>query len=778
MKSSLLRKIVGGILVFLAVFLLAGLPSLAHDPHDIIYEIELSPNYAQDKTLFIIVRANLFKSTDGGKSWTRIVNGLDNSFNLSSLALVPQNPKTLFLSAPGDGIYKSENGGESWFKVNNGLENLNLGYLAVDPNSPELVLAAGTEKELYRTEDGGKSWSQVIDSERKITAIAFASEQVVLAGDEGGRIYLSEDEGKSWNPTGSVSNIGAITAIAVSPKFSADRTFWMGTEKGGILKTRDRGASFQAVNRGMPDKSIEDIVILESQDSPPLLFASTWHQGVFYSQDEGNSWSKSSQGLVKDRQADQFKEPHFTDLSISNTFSQDRTLFLAGFAGLFRSTDGGSIWQEVDTFSRATVGLAISPDYGNDGTVAVINYLGEAYISSDRGATWVAMSQGLEIPRFTNSFDPPIQDPRRFYDLAFSANYQADKNIFATFLWTRFLTYSDSDRRWSSTAFNRALRSLTIAVSPNFSADKTIFLLAQDGSFLKSTNGGKSFAVFGKVARQKFNDSPALVISPNFSSDKTLYASGSEGIYKSLDGGRTWKVTTNNKALMENSKLKLAISPNYPVDKTVLVGSDRGAFLTNDEGKTWTQLEGTTYGKDAYIEGMAISPDYQNDGTFIVSVRGKGLFKTTDGGRNFDRLGDDSISLALLNNFEGSSMPIEFSPAYATDSTLYGFGASGSEVFKSTDGGNKWETIPIPKAEIFNRYDNYRYDLLTSIDLAFNVYRGNLIRGLIALISAAIAYFGLGYLNLERKIKISQLAIKIAGALIVFLLVFFMLKFL
>ena len=73
----------------LSVFLLAILTFLsfdaeaafAHTPHDIISEVEISPNYDQDQTLFI----GGAKSEDGGKSWKIIVKDLNNKYKLSSL---------------------------------------------------------------------------------------------------------------------------------------------------------------------------------------------------------------------------------------------------------------------------------------------------------------------------------------------------------------------------------------------------------------------------------------------------------------------------------------------------------------------------------------------------------------------------------------------------------------------------------------------------------------------------------------------------------------------
>jgi photosystem II stability/assembly factor-like uncharacterized protein len=779
---SRILKILSFILISLIVFLVKVPTAVAHDPHDVVSQVAISPTYHQDKTVFIIVRRNLFKSTNGGLSWQRIVKGLDNQVNLSSLAVAPQTKKTLFVLSPEDGVYKSEDEGNSWFKVNNGFKSLSLNLISVSPHSPDLVFAAGTEKGLYKTQNGGQSWEQIIDDEEriKITAIAFspALKDEIILGDDRGIVYISNNEGNSWKPVFTIKNSGAITSIAISPNFSSDSTFWVGTEKGGIFKTSDRGISFTEVNKGLSDKSIKDLLISQNKDKKSTLFASTWQEGIFHSNDGATTWNKYSQGLTKHPQADQFKESHFSDLSISNTFEQDKTIFLGGFNGLFKSTDGGRHWSEIDTLSRAIVGLAVSPDYKNDSTVAIVTYLGEAYISHDKGSTWMAMNQGLELPRFTRSFKEPYQDPRRFFDIAFSPNYRLDKTIFTTLLWTKFLTYTDQNKYWQIVSLKRTARSLTIAVSPNFASDNTIYLLSQEGIIFKSTDHGKNFSSVGKVTRQKYNDSPFLVISPDFSADKTLFASGSKGVYKTVDGGVTWKCMTNNTPLIERSNIKLAISPNYKVDRTVIASTDEGLFITKNGGESWVKLEGVAYGGDSYLEGIAISPNYQNDRTFFVSARGKGLFKTEDNGNTFNQVGDNSISLALLNNFEGSSLPIKISPSYSTDKTIYGFGSSVTEIFRLIDGGKSWKTIKIPRAKVFELYEKKQYGLLGYINLAFYVYSSFFLRFVAALIVALSSYFLVGYLGLQRKLPFTKLQIKAVGAFAVFAIVFILLQML
>jgi photosystem II stability/assembly factor-like uncharacterized protein len=750
------------LLVVLTFFCFNVNAALAHRPHDVVSQVDISPTYAQDRTLFIVVRNNLFKSNNGGDSWTRLVQGLDNHFDLTSLVIIPGTQKTLLISSLGDGIYKSQDEGESWRKVNQGLDNLKLDLLVGSDQNPNLILAAGAEKGLYQTTDGGNNWQSVLDRNLKITAIAFNSQnpQQILIGDRKSNLYLSQDSGQTWQQKGKIPDGGAITAIAFWTQTTTENAFLVGTETKGIFKTTDLGNTWTEINGGISDKNIRDITILPDEANKSNFWVSTWDEGIFQSQDGGKSWQKSSNGLTKDSQSDALKSPHFEELGISPAFSIDKTSFLGGFNGLFKTTDGGKNWQEIETLSTGTItALDISPDYANDSTIAIVTYVGKTYLSNDKGATWKTGTKGLEIPRFTGDFEKPNQDPRRFFDVAFSGDYAKDGNVFATILWDYFVKSTNRGHDWERIHIPKlrgyATRGMTIVPSPNFASDRTVYIGTQYGVIYQSTDGGKSFSVIGTVDNRRTNEPLSLVISPNFASDKTLYASGAKGVYQTTDGGRTWQPLTEGTALMTISNPQLAISPNYQADRTVILGTADGLFITKDAGKNWSELKGA-YGNDSFVEGVAISPDYQSDRTFLVSVKGEGLFKTTDGGQTFTKTGNDLISLSRMNRVPSAGIPIQFSPAYASDRTIYGFGSSTTEVYKSTDSGNTWETLVVPR----NQDDSY--DLMTRTSLIFHIYRTRLLKFSLALGIAILSYFVLGYLNLEKKLPLSRLQIKMA----------------
>ncbi len=724
--------------------------ALAHGPHDVVIDVELSPNYNQDQTAYYLLDSylpiwgNLFKSEDGGNSWKRIEKGLDNQYKLFSLAVSSQSKEILFLSTLGDGIYKSQDEGASWFKVNQGLKTLSLDLVAIAPDSADVVLAAGTEAGLYKTANGGASWEQVIAEEAKIKAIAFDSEQNnrIIVGDARGILHFSRDGGKSWQRLAILENSGAIQAVAISPDYKTDRTIWVGTELGGIFKTVDGGDSFSPVNNSIGDRSIMSLAISPNYETDSTILASTWHEGVFRSTDGGNSWKKQSRGLKKHPQADTnlYRNPHFSDLSISPTYSQDGIVFLAGFDGLFKSKDGGGSWGDVNVGKGATSirNLAISPNYQHDSTIVISTLYQGVYISHDRGATWTPINHGLGLDRLLKQ-----NLITQTGDLVFSPNYSSDRTLLAS-SWGCLFKTTNGGKFWHKFWVPKSLRRDSyMVVSPNFASDRTIYLVTLPGKILKSIDGGENFSVVGEIGDRAVYI-PSLVISPNFAADRTLYIGNfAGGVYKSVDAGVTWR-TINNGLFPKDDYAKLAISPNYQEDRTVFAGTAEGLYVTQDGGTSWHKLPGTAYGGDSYIETVAISPDYQSDRTFLVSVRGKGLFKTTDGGTTFTQIGDYLTG------------PIEFSSSYSVDGTI--FSSSGAEIYKSTDGGNTWETIVFPQPD---------YNFLTILyHLTTNSPER---RYLAASIAALLIYLLLGSLRLGKRLPFRKWQLKTSGVFTAFI---------
>ena len=83
----------------------------------------------------------------------------------------------------------------------------------------------------------------------------------------------------------------------------------------------------------------------------------------------------------------------------------------------------------------------------------------------------------------------------------------------------------------------------------------------------------------------------------------------------------------------------------------------------------------------------------------MVSLRGKGLYKSTDKGETFAPIGDASLAFSRMYNVPCAGRPIHFSPNYANDNTIFGFGTANTEIYRSIDGGETWDILQTPNVD-------------------------------------------------------------------------------
>ncbi|MEM9976773.1 MAG: glycosyl hydrolase, partial [Cyanobacteria bacterium P01_D01_bin.2] len=692
-------------------------------------------------------RGNLYKSMDGGDSWRRLVQGLDTLTPFSTLTVA--QGQVLALGTHGDGIFRSDSGGENWRRINNGLDTLDIGLVYMRPNTPQVMLAAGTEGGLSRTTDGGETWNLVAD--QPFLALTEA-DGILWAGDKTGQLLRSRDDGQSWQPLLTVAD-DPVTAIAAE-----GQTVYVGTASQGAFRIGTQTLEVAAINRGLDDRRIQDIKLLPGGG----VIISSWDRGIFISTDRGNTWTNYPQGLIKDKQADEFDTHHFSEIALSDNFAVDNTAFLGGFNGLYKSTQGGQEWQSLETLARgAVVAMDVSPNYASDSTLALTTYVGKIMVSRDRGETWQLTMNGVEVPRLNGNFEPSYQDPRRFFDIAFSPTYGRDQTLFTTGLWTKFLRSTNGARSWSLHALSQEVRGLTLLLSPGFDSDKTLYIGNQAGQLFRSTNGGKRFTTVANLPWKRGNDSPSMVISPGFVTDRTLYTVADTGVYRSTDAGKTWRSTTKNTPIAKASSLHIEISPDYPQDKTLFVSSYQGLFRTTDGGQRWRPVAIANLSPERTIlEGVALSPSYAQDGTVLVSLRGKGLYKSVDRGDTFAPIGDASLAFSRPYNVPCAGRPIQFSPNYANDSTIFGFGTANTDIYRSTDGGETWEILQTPDLE-----PPVEVSTMRQIAIAAELYQGRILKVLLAVVAGVVAFIVTGLLDLDKLLKFNRRLLQFGTAM-------------
>lgn len=672
-------------IVLLTVLFAAGAPASAHSPHDNVVDVATSPRWATDGTAYAIVREYLLRSDDRGDTWTRLHNGLDNKSQLSSIEVSQQDPRRLFVGSRGDGVFRSDDGGARWRRASTGLEEKSVRYLWMSPHDHDVLYAAAPLLGLQVTTDGGGSWRPVPGfAERSVRSITFdaADPDRVLAGSTG-EVFGTTDAGASWSSVGRFGD-GEVTALAIAPGGSGGSTTFAGTGEG--LYRRQGNGAFELLEGDLADDAITGVSVDDDR-----VVAVSWTEGPFVSSDGGDSWTLVDDELTTTEMAADLGHPDFNVIASGKGADGEHTYFLGGYDGLFRSTDPSAGWEELTTQdSMYLTALTLSPAYGDDGTLVATTYLNGPKLSVDRGATWTSLTPGLAF-RYEYLREPDYY--ARLTGSLFAPDYATTKQLYTT---SRGFLFSSTDptKPWRAQPQFVTIDPsdpppdyLLPAFSPTYAKDRTLLAGTDGGSILRKV-GDRDFEKVGDIGAEV----TAFVPSPDFGTDGELFAATPEGLFAgSIDDGLQLL------AASPKDLITLAVSPNLGEDGTIFVGSKRGLFVSKDRGKTWSDVPWTDDGRPPFVESVVLSPSYGDDGFVLVSERGHGLSRSTDGGATFGRTGADLLDRnAVLGSFyHPTGEPIVFSPDFAEDRTI--FGTSDQVLYRSTDAGTSWTALEIPR---------------------------------------------------------------------------------
>jgi photosystem II stability/assembly factor-like uncharacterized protein len=518
-----------------------------------------------------VTGGGIYKSTDGGGTWS--FNQLDQSEEnaVFSIAIDPLTPTTLYASAGGNSgtsIYKSTDGGQTWNPAGAGLPaSADYSKVWIDPVTPTTLYTVpipvgGGALGVYKSTDGGGSWTAINNGlPYAIWSVALdpAAPTTLYAGEVFlGRVYKSTDGGANWKEV-AIPNGTYLPLFAFGVNPGRQSTLYAAGY--GAFRSTDGGVSWSETDTGLSATNISALAV--DPTTPSTIYAGTSDTsggGMFKSTDGGASWTPASNGLPNN-----VAQIFFGATSLAIDPSTPTTLYAAGngvyggYAGVYKSTDGAGSWTAVNSglSDRFVNALAIDPATPN--TIYAGTDSG-VFQSTNGAAGWTAVNSGMTVSGTTPSvyalaIDPVT--PATIYALSVPSSGQV-----AVFKST------NRGASWTTTGSISGYLHVVNLLAIDPKAPSTIYYLTFDG-LTKSTDGGLTW---NTTDIRYLDEGYSLVIDPITPSTMYLGTYGF-GVLKSTDGGQSWNPL--NAGLAMTTVNALAIDSK---GTNLLAGTSAGVF--------------------------------------------------------------------------------------------------------------------------------------------------------------------------------------------------------
>ena len=341
------------------------------------------------------------------------------------------------------------------------------------------------------------------------------------------------------------------------------------------------------------------------------------------------------------------------------------SVYIATYGGgLFRSSDGGSTWD--DTPNNPSVGLDAGRGQGLMYSIAAgdgVLYAATSgsqwfHRSTDGGSTWSHVSDGPARQR--------VRDLELYPGNAATV-YAAVDTVYVS---------TDSGENWSVAGTGIAPNEWIMCLAINPYTPTIMFAGSGNGGIYESVDGGTTW-VKNTVG---LPDEIVWDVAINPGDPNIVYAGTEQrGVYRSADGGLTWAQWNGDGGLGCPYVRTIAINPSDP-DK-IFIGDDCwGVFRRSESESDWVFVgPGTAPSGQHRVHALGVSPGAPN--VIYAGVWGDGVFKSSDDGQTWSA---KNTGLSALNINRVVADPSEPGRAYAT-----AFGG----IYRTADWGHSWERI-------------------------------------------------------------------------------------
>jgi photosystem II stability/assembly factor-like uncharacterized protein len=516
----------------------------------------------------------LYKSADGGKTWEKILY-TDEKTGCADIIMDPRNPDVLLASmwqfrrtpysfvsgGPGSALHKSTDGGKTWRKITNGIPTGNIGRiaLALAPSAPDNMLAIveSDNTSLLISSDGGENWKYQ-SATNNVTARPFYFSTLVVDPQDPKRVYrpafslsISNDGGYSFSEA---SNDGGWVhsdhhALWITPNNT--HHMYLGTD-GGVYMSIDRGVTWTHLNT-LPVSQFYHVSV--DQKTPYHVYGGLQDNGSwrgpsqstggvenrdwdnvgggdgFWVQPDANDpdiiFSESQGGLVSKRNMrtnqTQFVQPQAAkgeeayrwnwNTPLVNGTANPKALYI-GAQYLFKTTDRGFSWQRIspdlttnnkEKQKQAESGgvtvdntsaenhctiFSIGPSPLDENLLYVGTDDGNIQVTSDGGKTWSLISGNIPgVPPGTwVSRVTPSRFDRKVVYATFDNHAYGDMKTYVA-------KSADGGKTWTALNTDKALQGYAHVIVEDLKNPDLLFLGTEFGLYI-SPDGGQSWVLY------------------------------------------------------------------------------------------------------------------------------------------------------------------------------------------------------------------------------------------------------------------------------------------
>jgi photosystem II stability/assembly factor-like uncharacterized protein len=640
----------------------------------------------------------VFKSTNRGLTWQRM--GLEDTRHIGKIVIHPTDPNTVYIAAAGHlwggnterGVFKTSDGGKSWKKILYKDENTGAIDLAMDPKNPSVLFAAMYQRQrkgwgfngggpgsgIFRTSDGGATWIELKNGLPNGDKGRIGL--TIFPGDNRTIYAIVEADGAAPSlGSGGRGGRGGRGGATPGAEAAGENVLPMTGQSGGVFRSLDQGETWEHMSSLNPRPMYYSRIYTDPKDANRVYIMGS-NRGFYVSDDAGRSFR------------DIFSNVHGEDHALWIDPENSNRLVIGGDGGVSISYDRGLTWlfrinlpigqfyniatnnQEpflvcgglqdngcwcTPTATNIGYGISFKDAFnigGGDGMQAVFE--GDDHtvlVSSQNGVT-----SRLDLNSMERQSIGPVQPSER---------PQPGKPGYRWY-WTSPLIVSSFDPNTIYTGANVLFRSGDRgmnwqAISPdltahidretlpmmgapvpphalarhdgqaNFSAltvvaesplDRNLLYTgADDGTVQLTRDGGRHWAnltanirglppmlnISGIVASKFAAGRVYLTVDGHFNDDYHPY------VFVSEDFGQNWRAIAGGLPMTSVHRLR-----EHPGNANFLVaGLEMGAYATFDRGAHWTQL-GTNF-PPAPVYDLAFQ---ERAGALVVGTHGRSIW--------------------------------------------------------------------------------------------------------------------------------------------------------